>query len=103
MSRNLNKRLAQVERRMADIARREQLADCNCKGITFFRTAERFEEEKNLPCPGHGFRDLGRIGITVIAPTNGAPPEDNTKLLQLVATYKAARARHQADLELEEG
>lgn len=56
----------------------------------------------NRPCPSDGFRDLGRIGITTIAYTNGAAPEDNSRLRQLIATYEAKRARHRADLELEE-
>lgn len=100
MSRNFAKRLAQVEQRLAEVARREKLANCNCKEIMFFRTAERFEEEKNLPCPGHGFRDLGRIGITVVFPSAGELPEDNSKLRQLIAAYETARALHRADLEL---
>jgi len=102
MSRKLEKRLAQVEQRLANVAKRDQLVDCNCKQMTFFRTAEHFEAEKNLPCPGHGFRDLGRVNITIVVPLNGAPRDDTTRLEQLIATYEAARARHQADLELEE-
>jgi hypothetical protein len=103
MSRNLEKRLAEVERRLRDVARRDQLANCNCQQLTSAFSSDNFEEEMNRPCPAHGFRDLGTIMHTVVVPTNSLvreiEPEEDTKLQALIATYEARRARHQTDSE----
>lgn len=97
MPRNLEKRLAEVERRLRDVARREQQADCNCKQFTGAFNPEKFEEEMNRPCPAHGFRDLGQIFHTVIVRTNGIvgekEREEDERLVNLIATYEARRAR----------
>ena len=102
MPRNLKKRLAHVERTLREVANREQSGDCNCLKVTFFRVAEQFAEESNRPCPRHGFRDLGCVGLTIVRPTNGQAPEDNSTLRKLIADYETARARHQANIELED-
>ncbi len=59
----LRKRLAKVERQLADHARREGLANCTCSAVTLaIPGREReFEAEMNLPCPAHGLRRLGKI------------------------------------------
>jgi|HubBroStandDraft_1064217.scaffolds.fasta_scaffold31788_2 hypothetical protein len=102
MSRNFDKRLAQVEQRLADVAkRREQLTSCNCKRFFGASEPDIFEEEANLPCPAHGFRDLGQIFHTVIVPERATEREKNAKVAQLIAAYETARARHRANLELE--
>lgn len=45
MSRNLERRLAQVERKLSELAKREKLAVCNCQKMTPLRTPEVFEAE----------------------------------------------------------
>ena len=104
MSGNLSglwKRLAKVEQRMADQARRAELANCTCIHSPCFTIAitgqpEKFEAEMNLPCPAHGFRRLGRImHICFIDPDGTAEPDP--RLDELIATYEAGLA--QADRE----
>ena len=56
MARNLEKRLAQVERKLADIQTEIALANCICKGVTIVWSNEEFEAEKNRRCPAHGNR-----------------------------------------------
>jgi hypothetical protein len=93
------KRLAKVEQRMADQARRAELANCNCEHVVTLAIPgqpEEFEAEMNLPCPAHGFRRLGRImRIVFVDPTDGELP--SPKLDELIATYEARLA--QADRE----
>jgi hypothetical protein len=104
MSANLSglwKRLAKVEQRMADQARRAELANCTCihsPNVTVAITGqpEKFETEMNLPCPSHGFRRLGRImRIRFMNPDGTAEPVP--RLDELIATYEARLA--QADHE----
>ena len=104
MSGNLSglwKRLAKVEQRMADQARRAELANCTCvhsPWMTFAITGdpEEFEAEMNLPCPAHGFRRLGRImHVRFMDPDGTAEPDP--RLDELIATYEAGLA--QADRE----
>ena len=106
MSGNLSglwKRLAKVEQRMADQARRAELANCTCvhsPWMTFALTGqpEKFEAEMNLPCPAHGFRRLGMI--LKIRFVDGHGRRDPTsRLEELLATYEA-RLAAQADREL---
>lgn len=103
---NLRTRLVKLERRLGDVARREQLAKCNCnfKGVYSFRKPEEFEAEMNLLCPAHGFRDLGQFVVFKVHDEHGASADSvgDTRRAQPVATYKARRARHQDDLELKE-
>jgi hypothetical protein len=97
----LRKRLAKVEQRMADQARRAELANCTCIHSPYFTIAitgqpEKFEAEMNFPCPAHGFRRLGRImHICFINPDGTAEP--CPRLDELIATYEAHLA--QADRE----
>jgi hypothetical protein len=101
---NLRTRLAKVERRLGDVTRQEQLANCNCEfiGATIAcNPPENFEAEMNRPCPAHGFRDLGIIISYNIH--SGGRREDTTRLRQLIATYEARHARYQADIESEDG
>ncbi len=103
---NLRTRLVKVERGLGDVARQEQLAKCNCKlrGISLVWEPEKFEAEMNLPCPTHGFRDLGLVQVVQGVDKHGASIDSvgDARREQLVATYHALRARHQADLELKE-
>jgi hypothetical protein len=100
---NLSKRVAKVERRLSDVARRKRLAecDCNCRKVTLPRDPEEFEMEMNLPCPAHGFRDLGHLIRLCFVNPDRSVVED-PRMDELLATYQARRARHQADLELKE-
>lgn len=58
----------------------------------------------NRPCAAHGFRDLGLIFHTVIVATNSVVGEieraEDARVEELIATYEARRAGHQADREL---
>ena len=99
----LRKRLAKVEQRMADQARRAELTNCTCKhssAVTLANTVqpEEFEAEMNLPCPAHGFRRLGRImRIVFVNSTNPRTEVPSPRLDELIATYEARLA--QADRE----
>ena len=90
----LQKRLAKVEQRMADQARRVELANCTCIHSPLLTLAipgqpEEFEAEMNLPCPAHGFRRLGRImHMQFINPEDGTA-EPCPRLDELIATYEA--------------
>jgi hypothetical protein len=109
---SLRRRLVKVQQRMADIARREELADCNCPVTTFVTSGrpEEFESEMNLPCPSHGFRRLGRIiWIQSVAAENGAPKfderiqQDDAEIERLLEIYEARLAEHDRQrLEKEE-
>ncbi len=64
MSGNQRKRLEKLEQKLADLARQEALANCNCLPLTFATSQQRlFEAEMNKTCPVHGLRRLGRIYI----------------------------------------
>lgn len=95
---SLRKRLAKVERDLADRARREEYANCNCREMTHAMPGEEeeFEAEMNLPCPSHGFRRLGRIMRIVFVNPDRTP--EPSPLDELIATYEARLA--QADREL---
>lgn len=70
---SLRKRMAKLERNVADIAHREKLVNCNCQELTIAQDhqPEEFEREMNLPCPSHGLRRLGKIIhiVSVSAPS----------------------------------
>jgi hypothetical protein len=92
---SLQKRLAEVERQTAELARREKLAHCNCypRGKTMpnpFGCPEQFEAAANLPCPVHGFRRLGRIMVVnIVSTTEGAVLEEKyVRLNRLVDEYE---------------
>ena len=104
MSANLSglwKRLEKVEQRMADQARRAELANCTCIHSPYFTIAitgqpEKFEAEMNLPCPSHGFRRLGRIRrIRFMNPDGTAEP--CPRLDELIATYEARLAQAEGE------
>ncbi len=59
----LRRRLARVERTLANIAKREEMADCICQEMTVVMPdqPEKFEAEMNRTCPVHGFRRLEAI------------------------------------------
>jgi len=93
---NLRKRLAHLERRLAEKARREKLTHCNCESVTIFMGAssEEFEAAMNLPCPAHGFRHLGKIVFTKFVDGDLDPPPDDPRLSELMALYQERLARH---------
>jgi hypothetical protein len=87
---NLRTRLAKVERQVADTARCEKLANCNCRpqgedSPSIFVKAEEFEAAANLPCPTHGIRRLGRLSAIVFGRT---PTAESAKLIQLMEEYE---------------
>jgi len=69
MSGNRRRRLERLEQKLADLARQEALANCNCPRFTFVGSTETFKAEMNKTCPAHGFRRLGQITIVQIAST----------------------------------
>jgi hypothetical protein len=56
MSRNLEKRLARVEQKLADIEMKKALAHCICKGLTIVYSKEEENAERNRKCPVHECR-----------------------------------------------
>jgi hypothetical protein len=54
--RNLERRLAQVEQKLAEIQMQSALANCICKGVTIVSSDEECEAEKNRKCPAHETR-----------------------------------------------
>jgi hypothetical protein len=100
---SLEKRLANLEQWMADLARRVTSINCNCEPyvtIAFSTQPEQFEAEMNLPCPAHGLRRLGMI--LPICFVDGHGRRDSTSRLdELLAIYEARLA--QADRELAYG
>ena len=85
---SLSRRLAKVEQQLADVARREELANCICREMTITFEAEEFEAEMNRTCLVHGFRRLGRILAVRFVNTDGTLTEESAKLHQLVETYE---------------
>lgn len=93
---NLDRRLAKVERLVADRARREKLANCNCcphdperiGNIFLVSDARRFEAEMNLTCPAHGFRCLGEIMVLLRQKAGGTIAEESVRLTEVVDEYK---------------
>ena len=92
----LSRRIARVERQMADRARAQKLANCNCfpkdpEGnamLNIVSDPERFEAEMNIPCPAHEFRNLGDIGCVIFINRDRTPTEESARLVKLVEIYK---------------
>jgi len=78
--------LDKVERLRADTAARKKEATCNCSTWTLADSdrPEQFEAEMNLPCPAHGFRQLGYIH------RRGSSNWDREKkIIKMLKTYEA--------------
>lgn len=79
---SLRKRLARVERALANTAKQKEQASCICRDITTADTHNpgEFEAEMNRPCPAHGVRQLGRIMVFVwVKALNGRPDTSGPK------------------------
>jgi hypothetical protein len=103
---SLSRRLAKVEQKLADSARREKLVNCICGDtiIAVSTAPEQFEAEMNRTCPVHGFRRLekiipvifGRVDASDEPETDGPDTDEvdkdqaknQAKLLQLLETYE---------------
>ncbi len=84
----LRKRLAKIERDLAQMETRKELAHCLCRKVTQALDPEEFEAEMNRTCPVHGVRRLGQLLIIrMINPDRSLAPE-SVKLHQLVDKYK---------------
>lgn len=92
-TRNLEKRLAEVARELADRSRRAALAQCVCRSGTYAdsRNVEDFEAELNLPCPAHEFRSLGSLFTISAEPETPEQEADNAKFERLVEQYYEER------------
>jgi hypothetical protein len=98
----LRKRLAKVEKHLADRARHAELANCVCREMTTAWTHEEFEAEMNQTCPVHGFRRLGIIHSISFVNPDRTLTEDSLKLEQVIETYKLRLAQHsQSGIETE--
>ena len=100
---SLEKRFANLEQRVVDLARRVTSINCNCEPyvtLAFSTQPEQFEAEMNLPCPAHGFRRLGKILKIRFVDGNGRR-DPTSRLEALLATYEARLA--QANRELAYG
>jgi hypothetical protein len=86
---NLSRRLAAVEQRLAETARRESLDDCNCVITPFFavKDEKEFEAQTNVACPVHGFRRLERLVVVTILSTR-RDTEKSDRLEQVVDEYQ---------------
>jgi predicted component of type VI protein secretion system len=85
---NLSRRLAKIEREMAEKVRRKELANCICRDLTVAFASEEFEAEMNLPCPAHGLRRLGQIIAVEGVNPDKTVTEESTKLAQLLDMYE---------------
>jgi hypothetical protein len=70
MSGNRRRRLEKLEQKLADLARQETLANCNCRERIFVNSTKVFEAEISKTCPVHGFRRLGRIYVVRVVDTS---------------------------------
>jgi DNA-directed RNA polymerase subunit RPC12/RpoP len=66
----LQRRLAKVEKVLAETAEEEKPANCICipcgkrfNTIAFSNKPKEFEADMNLRCPAHGFRSLGHVMV----------------------------------------
>ena len=87
----LRRRLARVERALANVPKQENRGKCNCPVFTMANTMqpEKFEAEMNLKCPEHGFRNLGRIVLIEHIGRRGDPRVKEGQLHNLVSEYRA--------------
>lgn len=87
---SLSRRLAKVEQKLADSARREKLVNCICGDtiIAVSTAPEQFEAEMNRTCPVHGFRRFGKICAVMFGVTDGPETKEEAKLRQLLETYE---------------
>jgi hypothetical protein len=110
MAGNRRNRLEGLERKLADLVRQEELANCNCQTLTFARSIETFEAEMNKNCPAHGFRRLGRIITVSVVQTQRTEGKDakhceeERALVEVVDRYERRLAQvEQAEEEQEYG
>jgi len=90
------RRLAKVERHLAVIARRSELANCNCdKTKTIIvHSDEELKAAHNVRCPAHGRRRVGFIVCIehIGAKAGSASEEENTHLKRPTKIDKARLA-----------
>jgi hypothetical protein len=100
---SLSKRLAKVERELAERVRRKELAHCVCGGAIRAALPEEFEAEMSRTCPVHGLRRAGILIICDIIERDGSLTEESVKLHQLVDAYKLGLSQQrQPSLEVED-
>jgi len=74
MSGNLDRRLAKIEQKLAEIARQANAANCICKDFTIISSDEA-EAEMNRKCPVHEHRQ-DQFMIMRVVDMNGNEVED---------------------------
>lgn len=96
----LEKRLASVEKALAETAEQEKLADCICKigdpppaTLAFSNQPEAFEAEMNLTCPVPGFRNLGHL-IVFYMVNRGGGRCDSSRFDELLAEYRERESQN---------
>jgi hypothetical protein len=91
---NLSRRLAAVEQRLAETAKRKSLDNCNCIIRPLFpvKDEKEFEAQTNVACPVHGFRRLERLVVVTIVRTSRSNREESrleeSRLEQVVDQYQ---------------
>ena len=83
----LNARLAKVEQKVVDLGIREKRAICNCyrgKELKCVSDSRQFEAERNVRCPAHAFRCLGKPMFVIV--------EGDERLGELVQEYERGLA-----------
>ena len=74
MSGNLDRRLAKIEQKLAEIERQANAANCICKALTYISSDEA-EAEMNRKCPVHEHRQ-DQFMIMRVVDMNGNEVED---------------------------
>jgi hypothetical protein len=85
---SLSKRVAKVERKLAERVRRKELAHCVCGGVITAALPEEFEAKMSRTCPVHGLRRVAILVIIDIIERDGSLTEESVKLHQLLDTYE---------------
>jgi hypothetical protein len=89
MSGKLRRRLDIIERHLAESARRDQLANCNCPEILVAlpHQVEELEAEMNRSCQVHGLRRPKKLLVVSFVNPDTSVTEESVKLGELVAKY----------------
>jgi hypothetical protein len=96
---NFQRRLKRLEQQVAQIAKRNPQAICNCRRLTVVARPEYFAAEMNQTCPVHGFRSLGQINVmevTIVGENSVEYP--SAGLTELLEDYKRRLARHRQEV-----
>ena len=95
---NFQKRLQRLEQLVAEIAKPNSQAKCNCRQFTIAPSAEYFAAEMNQTCPVHGFRQLGKIQIYRVTTRPNSVEETSLGIRDVVKEYQRRLAHHREEM-----